>query len=56
LEAEIRERNFLRWINFNVHGFGVPGDFDRRGGEEEAGTSGARFQGGICQMAGTCSA
>ena len=33
LEAEVRERerDVLRWINFNVHGFGVPGDFDRRG-------------------------
>jgi hypothetical protein len=31
LEAEVRERDVLGWINFNVHGFGFPGDFDRRG-------------------------
>jgi len=31
LEAEVRERNVLEWINFNVHGFGVPEDFNRRG-------------------------
>ena len=31
LEAEVRERDVLGWINFDVHGFGVPGDFHRRG-------------------------
>ena len=31
LEAEVRDRDVLGWIHFNVHGFGVPGDFDRRG-------------------------
>jgi hypothetical protein len=30
-EAEVRETDVLGWINFNVHGFGVPGDFNWRG-------------------------